>query len=273
MKTDDEAEKFTSRVGCLGYVAPLLQNREIFLLNFANDFRRFEGLLDRLQATSLRIARERDKSGASLVGLLLPLQILIRHCLLGFQQILSYQSFLAWLVFRPGLEAFLVMGKWVDDPANAKIWKEREVNPKLYRKTFSGKALASTSIPRSSDFRNALNRLNDQFVHPNPNFAYRETSLRAATTETLVAEIRFFDTQPEIHEAHLLSYLHLTELIVENLANLFTEILGPQENKPSMPGSSAFEQEEGERAESLAGRDSTAKKIMEELGLWQFSEK
>lgn len=268
MPISNEEERFTTRVSSLGYAAPLLQNREIFMLNFSNDFRRFEVLLNNLRLTSLRIARERDKNGASHVGLLLPLQILIRHCLLGFQQLISYQSFLAWLVFRPGLEAFLVMGKWLDDPANATIWKERDLDPQLYRRTFSGRALASNSIPRSDDFRSALSRLNDQFVHPNPNFAYRETNLHAASTETLVAEIRFFDTQADIHEGHLLAYLRLMELIVDTLRNLFTELLGPQENGPIAVSPRSFEEEEGKRARSLGQRDSTAKKIMEELGLW-----
>ena len=85
-----------------------------------------------------------------------------------------------------------------------------------------------------------------------------------------MSEIRFFDTEAEIHEAHLLAYLHLTELIVDTLGNLFTKILGPQENKTIAVSPRAFEEEESKHALSLAQRNSTAKKIMEELGLWQF---
>lgn len=71
----------------------------------------------------------------------MPAGILVRHCMFGFQQLVSYQSFLAWLALRPGLEALLILGKWVDDPRNAKLWKEWDKNPGKYRRTYSGEAL------------------------------------------------------------------------------------------------------------------------------------
>src|SRR5207245_1570391 len=112
------------------------RNREVFLLNYAVDFRRFDLLISELQDVWFRVTRERGPEGASHVGLILPSGILVRHCMLAFQQLVSYQSFLAWLAFRPGIEALLVVGKWVDDPKSARIWKERDANRALYTKTF-----------------------------------------------------------------------------------------------------------------------------------------
>jgi hypothetical protein len=124
--------------------------------------------------TWIRVTRRRGKNGKTHVGLLLPAGLLIRHALLGFQQIVSYQSFLAWLAFRPGLEALLILGKWVDDPSSAKIWREKDKYPREYNKLFSGPGLSSNSLPNSAQFRSVLGRINDSFVHSNAAFAYRE---------------------------------------------------------------------------------------------------
>ncbi len=265
----DESTMHTRFVTPLEYAATVSQNREIFLLNFSKDFRRFDGLLNELQTVSLRVTRERDSKGASHVSLLVPLGILIRHCMFGFQQLVSYQSFLAWLAFRPGLEALLIMGKWIEDPNTARIWSERDTEPGRYQRTFSGRALLSRSLSRSAEFRRVLGRLNDEFVHPNPYFAFRETSLREASAETMVVETRFFDDRPELHEAHLLAYLHLLDLMVTTCDGLFTKLFGAREASvgAARPTVAA---DEGERAKSLAQRHPLAKKIMEELGLWQF---
>jgi hypothetical protein len=90
--------------------------------------------------------------------------ILVRHVIFGFEHLSCYQSFPAWLTFRPGLEALLMIGKLVDDPANAKIWLDREVDFKAYRDAFWGKALGSKSLVRSAELRQVLTRLNDEFT-------------------------------------------------------------------------------------------------------------
>jgi hypothetical protein len=107
-------------------------------------------------------------------------------------------------------------------------------------------------------------------VHPNPNFAYRETSLRAATNETLVLETRFFDTKPEVHEAHLLAYLHLLEMVVISSDKLTKELLGLRKANGTSSTGTLFAHDQRERARSLAERDAMAKYIMQELGLWRF---
>lgn len=101
----------------LEYSATQVRNRETFLLNYGKDFRAFNYQIDAIRAVWSRIGTERDLMGKSHTGLLLFVNILFRHAILGFQHIASYQSFVAWLTFRPGLEALLLLGKFVDDPA------------------------------------------------------------------------------------------------------------------------------------------------------------
>jgi len=249
----------------LNFASTQVRNRETFLLNYGNDFSAFDYLIKTLFSNWSRLGKGKDKNGDSHAGLLLFANILTRHAIFGFQHIVSYQSFLAWLTFRPGLEAFLMLGKIFEDPQNAKIWKERHSNRKAYQKTFSGKSLVSSSFPRSQEIRKVLSRLNDDFMHPNPDFTYRDMSIQNHGSSYLV-EIQFFDVSPEIHEAHLLAYLNLLEILAtesENLVNkLFDEIV------PKPTSEISFESSARQRATELSIENSVAKKVMEELGLW-----
>ena len=134
------------RFDLLEYAATQVRNRETFLLNYGKYFGVFSYQLDSLLNVWSRIGSEKDLEGRSHAGLLIFISILRRHVILGFQHIATYQSFVAWLTFRPGLEALLVLGKFVDDPANAKIWHDRLVNRNAYQNAFSGRNLISKSL-------------------------------------------------------------------------------------------------------------------------------
>jgi hypothetical protein len=251
----------------LEYAATQVRNRETFLLNYGKDFGVFTYQIGALRAVWSRIGAERDLMGQSHAGLLLFANILVRHAILGFQHIASYQSFVAWLTFRPGLEALLLLGKFVDNPANAKVWRDRLTNRNAYQKAFSGKGLISKSLPRSREFRGVLTRLNDDFMHPNPDFTYRDMDVRSRGP-ILTLEIQFFDVISDVHEGHLLAYLNLLDLILWASESLVNNLYGPP------PDASAVRQTFTGAAEargvSLASRNPAAKKIMEKLGLWQF---
>jgi len=251
----------------LEYDSRVLYNKEAFLLNYEKDFRSFIRLSSELQSAWNRIAGERDSEGRSHVGLLLLSGLLIRHCTFGFQQLACYQSFLCWLSFRPGLEGLLIIGKWVDDPKAARVWREREANPQAYRKLYSGGGLVSRSLPKSQDFRTVLGRLNDGFVHPNPQFAWGATTLRDAGEKVEIGT-QYFDTEPLLHEAHLLAFENLVDLIVISSIGLVNGLLGPPPTGTNPR--EAISETQRSRARSLAQKASAAKKIMEDLGLWQF---
>jgi len=248
------------------YVAIQVKNREIFCLNYAPDIRTFASLLSELRSSWTRLGTTRDATGRSHAGLLLFSNILIRHAIFGFEHLASYQSFLTWLTFRPGLEALLIIGKFVDDPANAGIWKARQSDFKTYNRTFSGTALESRSLPRSADFRQVLARLNDDFMHPNPYFTYRDTTV-TEEGDAAVVEIEFFDKSAEVHEGHLLAYVNLIDLVVSASDALVSSICGSA-GTPSPR--EEYSKREHARATRLAAQNSTAKKVMEELGLWSF---
>ena len=89
------------------YTTVQVTNREKFLSNFAKDLSTFEFLFNELQGVWNRVSQERDTQGRSHLGLLIFVELLYRHVVLGFHHLASYQSFLAWSTFRPGLEALL----------------------------------------------------------------------------------------------------------------------------------------------------------------------
>ncbi len=248
------------------YVGARDKNRKVFFGNFGTDFETFQLLLEALQVAWARIGRERDVCGASHVGLLPFANILTRHTVVGFDHLSSYQTFLAWLTFRPGLEALLMIGKFVDDPGNALIWKNRQLDWQSYKQTFAGRAIESKSLPQSNAFRQVLSRLNDEFMHPNPTFAYRDATQKDESNEVLL-EIQCFDTESDTHEAHLLAYLNLLDLVVGASTSLVESLCGPSSGPPAR---GEYATQELVRATELAARNGLAKIIMEELGLWRL---
>lgn len=257
----------TVKEALLEYAATYVRNRETFLLNYRADFGNFDLMIKGLRLVWSRLGNEKDTSGHSHVGLIPFVNLLVRHAIFGFQHLVSYQSFLAWLTFRPGLEAFLILGKWVDDPNNAKIWKEREINRKAYKNAFSGQNLVSKSLPRSADFQRVLSRLNDDFMHPNPDFTYRHHELEDQGS-SFYLKIHYFDVDSNLHEANLIAYLNLLDQILFSSESLINTIFGPPPSKPTIR--QPFVQIAVSRAATLAAQDPIGKKVMEELGLWQF---
>jgi len=242
-----------------------LKNREVFLLNFGGDLRAFDLITKKIAETWSRIGVERDAQGESHAGLLVFVNILRRHAILGFQHLVSYQSFAAWFMFRPGLEALLILGKLVDNPENAATWKDRRHNWKRYAATFSGPDLVSHSLPSSDRFRTVLTRLNDEFMHPNPDFTYRDTTVKDEGKEVQV-EIQFFDRDAVDHEAHVLAYLNLIDVVRQSSSQLVANLLGPP--VPELPRIPVYADVYGQRAANLAQQSPLARNVMVELGLW-----
>ena len=171
------------------------------------------------------------------------------------------------LTFRPGLEALLILGKFVDNPDNAKTWHDRLVDRNKYQKSFSGNNIISKSLPKSNDFRKVLTRLNDDFIHPNPDFTYRDANVRDIG-QKLFIEMQYFDVISDVHYGHLLAYLNLIDLILcssESLVNNFYDT--PPYTRYLR---NTFAEVEESRASDLAIRNAEARKVMENLGLWRF---
>ena len=86
--------------------------------------------------------------------------------------------------------------------------------------------MVSNSLPRSADLRKVLTRLNDDFMHPNPDFTYRDMTVQNQGL-SLALEIQFFDMVPEVHKAHLLAYLNLLDVILQASESLVNALCGP----------------------------------------------
>lgn len=247
----------------LDFFATVQRARDTFLLNYGQDFRRFESLANLLHGCWKEFGRTRDAQGRSHAGLLVLAQVLQRHAVLGFQALVSYQSFLTWLTFRPGLEAFLFIGKWVDDPRTASIWSDRATDRKTYRAVFEGDGLRSKSIREFGAFRSVLTRVSDAFLHPNPWFAYRDQSRGPG-----YVSMQYLETEPVLHEAHLLAFLNLLDRLYVASCELRQQVLG----QPFVAEGVRVADAEGGRARAIAATDAEAKAILEDLGLWRFGD-
>ncbi len=85
--------------------------------------------------------------------------------------------------------------------------------------------------------------------------------------QTVLLEIQFFDRRPEIHEAHLLAYLNLLDLIRQSSISLIGNLCASE--KGTKPGP-AYAEVNWERASDLAKRNLLARKVLDELGLWKL---
>jgi hypothetical protein len=154
----------------LHYRSALDYNRNVFLIERSRLFRVFSaidanfGLLIELPRTM------RDGHGKSHVSLIPFIFLLQRQSRAAFEALAAYQSYQAWVLLRPGIEAVLIIGKWLDDPINAKIWNNRQQDRKAYQKTYTGTGLRSNSLPSAEDIQRVLSRVNDDFVHANPDY-------------------------------------------------------------------------------------------------------
>jgi len=251
------------------YLSAKDTNRKGFEQNYSADVQFFESVITNLTSIWEHLGTTRDKAGCSHAGLLWFANILRRHCIIGFEHVAAYQSYLMWSNFRAGLEAFLIAGKIVDDHANSKIWLSRSSNQaadkRAYFNAFSGQNLKSKSISRSEDLRVVLTHLNDNFMHPNPDFTYRDSTQRDEGNKVLL-KIELFDVNPDIHEACLIAYLNLVSVLTEESCKLVVGLLGSGDLQK---GLNRYEQTNEPRAKKLASTIPGAKRILEQYGLWR----
>jgi hypothetical protein len=103
-------------------------------------------------------------------------------------------------------------------------------------------------------------------MHPNPDFTYRD-STRVEDGSDFLLRIDLFDVDPALHEAHLLAYLNLLAIAVEDSSKLVIQFLGSGDLRGCL---NLFEGANKSRAAQLAAAVPSAKKILEEYGLWKI---
>jgi hypothetical protein len=251
------------------YRASLESSRTWFLEHHGAVVQSFQVLDDgfALLLTALQVGRDgNDKTHISLAPLLMILQ---RQSFVALDALSSMQAYQAWVLVRPGLECALFMGKWMDDVANYQVWYRRFEDPQLYRRTFSGKALQSNSLPRSSELQGALKGINDSFAHPNQDYYLRHIGMTELESGDIEFKLRFFD-EDSFHRASVLSLLHLLIVTQDSIARMFAARFVNLDLEPAHFGLQGFEGQQRPAARKAAATGATEAYLIRDLGLWDL---
>uniref|UniRef100_Q026W4 Uncharacterized protein n=1 Tax=Solibacter usitatus (strain Ellin6076) TaxID=234267 RepID=Q026W4_SOLUE len=212
--------------GILQYRSALSYNREVFLLEHSDKVKAFSAI-DDVFFRLIEFPRSmRDLNGNSLVALVPFILLLQRQSRAAFEALSVFQSYQAWVLLRPGIEAALIIGKWVDDPASAKVWKDRDQDRRAYGSQYTGRALRPTSLPASDKIQGVLSKVNGDFVHANPDYYSRHLDASVGDPGYVNMILGYFDDDG-LHEAHVLAFLRLLLVIEESLAGLSAKLFGP----------------------------------------------
>jgi hypothetical protein len=249
----------------LGYRSALDYNREVFLLEHGELVRIFSAVDINFGTLIEPLRTMRDANGHSYPSFIPFVAILQRQSRAAFEAFAAYQSYQGWVLLRPGIEAVLIIGKWTDNPANAKIWENREQKRKDYRKAYEGKALRSESLPSSDRIQDVLSKVNDDFVHANPDYYSRHLKFGADDPSYVSFRLEYFDEDDKLLQVHVLAFLNLLLVMQESLASLFSGLF----NTPVAlrTGSISLREQLGPRIKDLASKSAVAAPIFQQLGL------
>lgn len=257
---------------------PLLETRSIVLHN-ESIFLETQGDLCRAYRTIhhnfeklIRVCGEsRDKENRSLVTFVSFLLFMQRQGLAAFWKLAAFQSYDAWVLLRPVLEAPLIMGKWIDDFSNFEIWRDRDKDRGAYLRAYQGRKIESRSLPRSREIREVLSRLNDNFPHFNREYFERHTEYRRESEEMGSISVHVFDRSDAETRASGLAMLHLVVVIQDSIEQLWKELYGQLgEVGIDLAG---FEDLFRERVETFVRENPEQRAVLEEIGLWSLQPK
>lgn len=252
-------ERFLEYRGALAY------NRSVFMVEHGDLFKAFVAI-DRNFSTLIEPLRtRRDSDGKSHVSEALFILLLQRQAYAAFDALCADQSYQAWLLLRPGLEGALIIGKWVDDPQNAKIWENRRKDRDAYAKAYTGKSLCSASLPGSERIRGVLGTINDRFVHANLDYYRRHLKVDEGDPGYVNLSITYCEDDT-LQVVNVLAFLHLVLVLQEALLTLFNHLFNTSSTLPLSVA--AFRRTFTKRIEELAQANPEYHIVMSELGAW-----
>lgn len=261
----------------LNYSATLRLNREVFLLNYGREFQAFEDNDMRLQKIAEVVSKKKSDQNESLVGLIPFLLIMVRQARNAFECLSRYQSYEAWIVFRPALEAALIIGKFLDNPKNAKLWADRrqiwknrkksKEKYKRYKKEFEGNGLIPKSLLQRREFRQLISRINDEFMHLNYNYFMRSHTIEEIDSRSVFMKISFTDEDPQEHKACLFSFLHVYRLMISSLGQALASKYSKEEALNIEVQS--IERIWGPKVTELVHEQPHLKELCQSFGLWK----
>jgi hypothetical protein len=249
----------------LEYHGAIEYNRTIFLLNRGWAFGAFSTIDGGFNQLAKLLCKHRGPEGKSRVSFIPFLLLMQRQARSSFERLSSLQSYEAWVLLRPCLESTLILGKWTDDVAFARIWENRAADRDAFRREYSGKNLRSKSLCRSVELQQVLSRINDDFMHANSAYYTRHTAVGSVDANNVGILVNYFDTEVD-NEAHTLALAHLLVVVQESVLALFASTFGTVPVKTM--GLSSFEKAYEQRARQLLDRSPQYEAVLQGLGLW-----
>ncbi len=249
----------------LDFRATIEKNRQVFSLQHSYAYFVFFHLCGAFDSIGKRLQTGRDRNSKTHVSLLPFALLMERQCMNAFEALSSHRSYEAWVLIRPGLEAALHMGKWVDDPENAAVWSARETRRTEYIRTFSGKGLVSTSLPRAAEICAVLARLNDEFIHMNEPYYTRHMTAKPLPDAEIFLGLDYFDADDDI-EPHTLAFLHLVAVLIDSVDSMLATLL--TNTGPHIPQAPSVGRDLADRTSRLRSLDARHERTLRELGLW-----
>lgn len=246
------------------YLDAIERNRSLFRETSPEIHRAFEISVVAFGRLADQLREGRDANGKTHVSLGPLFFIFQRQAMAAYVALATNQAFLAWGLIRPGVEAALVIGKWVDDKAHADVWSNRAANRKAYTELYQGKGLQSVALPRSAVIQGALSRINDLFLHPNPSYYYRHLELNNLADGATEMKLNFFD-EPIDMAVGVLGILHLVVFVQAALAEMFANLFGCDRIEV---GLHSFEVNAGDWVRATMEQGPGIKAALIELGLW-----
>jgi hypothetical protein len=242
-------------------------NRDCFLLNFRDEYNTFTLLLEQYEEALKVISTNRDLQNLSHIGLIPHLLFAQRSIMHGFDNLMPYQSFFAWSNFRTGLEAMLIVGKFVNNPGLAEVWTNHGSNKKNYINEFQKELDKNNSLPKCKEFRKLLSTINTHYLHPNPTNILSNTSVSKNESNRMVGiNMRYFDDDSDLHEAYVHAYIRIFSEIDDSLAEMIGLLYRGQ--APQKKRAAEYQTRYGSRVAALIQRKPEAKDILIQFGLW-----
>ena len=164
----------------LEYRSAIVYNSHAFSIEHSDLLKVFFSIDGNFDVLLQMLSTLRDDGRKSHVSEIPWVFLLQRQAYNAFEAVCVGQCHQTWLLIRPGIEGALIIGKWVDDVHNARIWEHREEDPESYRKAYSGKGLRSKSLPDAERIQTVLKTINDRFVHANISYYQRHLQVETA---------------------------------------------------------------------------------------------
>jgi len=251
------------KIPVLEYQSARSYNREVFLIQHGEVVKAFVAIDGNFHTLLQLPGTKRDQNGKSYVSLIPFIFLFQRQAQSSFEALSAFQSYQAWVLLRPGIEAALIVGKWVDDPHNAEIWKNRETQ--AYRKTYTGKGLRSKSLPDSDAIQGVLRKINDGFVHANPDYYRRHLNIDPAHPDFVRMLLQYFDDD-SLLLVNVFAFLHLLLVVQQALLSLFNKLFSCDAVLPSTV--ELFVHTYGDKIRNLTDSSEEHRRLMREFGMW-----